>query len=357
MTQPLTLPVVQSTEVSKSQSAAWLGMAHQKNILNHDLAKMELQAQGLLLPVKDSQDYKAIDEALASYRKLTGDMTATRMPFTNAVDSGIVQPLMAFEKRVKEDTAYHTLVSRSLNLRKAESDKVNASNQKAAEITRFKAHVENEFFRVAAEYRALLRKECAGQYEIALREKLTGDTKDIKLMLQTLAVPAPAKFNATQITFDEMSTIYAAVQKPDYASMYVEACKDLDNMFANFASDLANAEGAIQHQQQVTQLVDIAETKRLNEDVAINTLIATSETVVIDTPRIKKTLQVVIIESEAWAKSVMAAFIVNMPHLGGKIRVKSWANLTIGQMAVALGQLASETGAMADKLEYKEVEK
>ena len=61
------------------------------------------------------------------------------------------------------------------------------------------------------------------------------------------------------------------------------------------------------------------------------------------------------VESEQWAKAVMAAFIVNLPNLGKWLRVKSWGNLKIGQMADYLGKLATETGVVFTGLEMEEV--
>lgn len=357
-TEIMTAPAI-NIEVTPGQQAAWLNLAKGKNLTLHNLASLELQAQGILLPVLNSQDYKEVDVATAAYRKAHTDMVEYRKTYTNAIDTGIVQPLMAIEKRVdpKVNTQYITLSNLSLSLRKAEADKAAVANQKNAEISRFKAHVENEFFRVAAEYRNLLRKECTGQYEIALRARLNPFTGDIKLMLQTLAVPAFTKFNTTLLTGEEMATIYGTVPKPDYSGMYSEACKELDAMFANFDSDVANAEAAIAFNNQQAELAAISEAKTLSENQAITTLIASAETVVIDTPVIRTSVQVIVIESEAWARAVMAAFIVNMPHLADYIRVKKWSNLSIGQMAEALGKHASKTGVKFSNLNLQEVEK
>ncbi len=342
--------------VSEKQAAAWLSMAEQKNKLVADLSLMELKSQSILLGVKeDDVAYEAIDAALASYRKLNSDMIEARKPFTNAIDSGIIQPLMQFEKRVKDNPDYASLVARSLTLRKAESEGVAKVNAKNQEITRFKTHIENEFFRVAAEYRGLLRREILGQYKIALEAGLSGDTTDIKKMLKTLSIPPIVKFQTADLSNDEMLGIYTGVRKPDYLGIYNEMMKECDEVFANFESDKANAAQAIEHQEQQTKLQEIEDTKALNEEMAMNTLIATSETVVIDEPKIKRTLQVIVIESEQWAKSVIAAFIVNLPSLQKYIRVKSWSKLSIGQMATYLGQLASDEGVISDKLEYTEV--
>ncbi len=344
-------------EVTEAQSAAWVSLAKAKNEMTYALQKAELSAQHILITVQGSADYKIIDSALVSYRKAQTDMCDLRKTFTNVIDSNIVQPLMTFEKRVKENPLYTTLTDKSLSLRKTESDNAAKLNQKNLEITRFKTHVENEFFRVAAEYRQLLRKESLGQYEIALRENLNGGTGDLKKMMATLDIPEVKKFSGTLLSGDEMMTIYENIPKPDYMGIYNEMMAELDKMFANLDSDIANKDAALKHQKEQSKLAEIEETKKLQENTALNTLIASSETVVVDTPKIKRTLSVQVVESESWAKAVMAAFIVNLPHMAKYIRVKSWIKLTIGQMAEYLSKLASETGTAFNNLELKEVEK
>jgi hypothetical protein len=56
-------------------------------------------------------------------------------------------------------------------------------------------------------------------------------------------------------------------------------------------------------------------------------------------------------------QSVMAAFLANRRHMEKYIRVKKVSNLTIGQMATALGQLATETTTTFTGLTLNEVEK
>ena len=144
---------------------------------------------------------------------------------------------------------------------------------------------------------------------------------------------------------------------PEWISYFDELIQELHATFANFASDIANADAAIKHQQDQAKLQEIEENKKAAEDMAITTLITASETVVLDTPKIKKTVEIVVVESEQWAKAVMAAFIINLPSLAKYIRVKSWSKLSIGQMATTLGQLATETGIVYNGLSFNEIEK
>lgn len=356
MTQEIAIQE-QPVAVTEAQAAAWVGLATQKNETAATLTKMELKAQSILQLVKDSKDFSDIDNALAEYRKAHTAIMEARKPFTGMIDAHVIQPLMAFEKRVdpKGNEMYTTLANRSLLLRKAEADKVAIQNAKNAEITAFKSHIHNEFTRVVHEWRIHIRKEIGAFYRTCLNLQSNEGIDQAKVFLAEIKAPAVNKFNAKYLSNEELQAIYAESNKPNYASYLAELMEEMDSMFANFASDVANAEAAIKHQEEQQALTAMAEQQEMQEDIAINTLIASSETVILDTPKIKKTVQVVIIESEAWAKAVMAAFIVNLPHLGKYIRVKSWSKLSIGQMAEYLGKLATDEGVTYNNLQLEEL--
>jgi len=84
-------------------------------------------------------------------------------------------------------------------------------------------------------------------------------------------------------------------------------------------------------------------------------LIAQAETLIVDTPKVKREIKIVVIESEAWAMAVMTNFIKNWQHVNKYVKVKSWAKLSIGQMADALAKHISETGETFSNLQTEEV--
>lgn len=338
-------------EVSEKQQAAWIGLAGRKNELTNTLTADELQAQMLL----KGDTYEVIDSNLALYRKAHLEMVEKRKEYTNAIDAGIVQPLMAFEKRVdpKTNSTYISLAQKSLILRKDAETKATATNAKALETSTFKAHCQNEFFRVCAEYRAMLRGEVVKQYAFWLNEGTMCDLDQLKQTLQLVPVPAVKKYIPTALTTEDMGKIYATLTKPDYSHIHNEMIEFLDETFANFRSDLANRKQAIAHVTQEAALQTQAESTQLNEDVALNTLISTAETVIVDTPKIKRTMVIVMVESEQWAKTIMSQFITNLPSLGKYIRVKSWAKLTIGQMAEYLSKFSTDEEKELPGLTYE----
>lgn len=364
MTPTSTLtPAIQTAPlpVTQEQAAAWVGLAKEKNRIAFELNNAELNAQSIILKVQQNCEfYGPIDAGLAEYRKAHASMVELRKQFTGVIDSAIVQPLMEFEKRVdpKNNGNYNALLNRSLVLRKAEADKAALTNAKNQEIANFKAHIVNEFSRVVTEYRQMIRREFTNHYELCLKDKVADPSLEkVKALLKQIMPPSVSKFAARYLGSEELLAIYNESKKPDYEEYYDDLMKEADELFANYSSDLANAEAAIAHQKQQAALKEQEDVKKAHEEQALNTLIATSETVVIEEPKIKRTVQVTIIESEAWAKAVMAAFIVNMPHLGKYIRVKKWSNLNVGQMATCLGQYATETGEKFNGLELTEVEK
>lgn len=363
MNQTAQLPVPALQPVTQQQAQAWVTLAEKKNLLTFELQKRELGAQQILLRVqREDAAYEAIDVALAEYRKAYTEMVEGRKQFTAMIDSNIVQPLMSFEKRVdpKTNEAYGILTGRSLTLRKEEKEKADLANATNQEIASFKTHVENEFIRVVTVYRYDLAKMMHEAYSTWLREG--APLKDLPLQqlkqfLSEVQINPVNKFNARYLQVPQMHEIFAECRKPDYKEILDQAFADMEKLFANYESDLANAEAAIKHQQEQQALKEAEEKRKAEEEAAMTTLINNAEAVKIDEPKIKKTLQVVVVESEQWAKTVMAAFITNLPHLAKYFRVKSWSKLNVGQMANYLGQYATDSGEVFKGLQLQEVEK
>lgn len=358
----LTTTTQNGLAIPEKQAEAWLQMAAAKNATFEELERMELQAQSILLPVLDSRSYAEIDAALAEYRKQHVAMQERRKSFTSAVENGIIQPLMAFEKRIdpKTNADYLTASQRSLDIRKEESAKAELLNAKNQELAQFKAHVVNEYRRCIYEYKTTLYKEVNAQYEINLKggAKMTPEAiESIKTMLRSITPPVPVKFSPKYLTKQEMVEAFSTMVQPDWNDIIDDACTYLDNTFANYDSDLANREAAIERAKDDERRREVEEAQKLAEDKAMNTLIAHSEVVTVDTPKIKRQVQITVIESEAWAKAIMAGFITNLPNLAKYIRVKSWAKLSIGQMAEYLAKYASDEGVMISGVQYTEIEK
>lgn len=341
------------------QQVAWAGLPVQKNALADSLLKQELTAQGLLQQADAAgEDWNVIDTNLAAYRKLHTEMVEARKPFTGMIQERIIAPLMEFEKRVdpKSNAKYNELFGRSVDIRRKENLKAQQANAKEQEKANFKLHFQNEYVRIVGLYQATVRNEANNIYASYLRGKVQDPAIiDLKKELAKIPTPVINRFNAQYLQKEEMEALFPEVAQPDWQGIFDNLMTEVDTLFSNYSSDLANAEAAIKAQKDATKLAEQAANKKLQEETAMNTLIVQAETPIIEGPKIKKNLQVKTVESEQWAKAVMAAFIVNLPALGGYLRVKSWGNLKISQMADYLGKLATDSGLVFNGLELEEV--
>lgn len=349
--------------LTPEQQAAWVGMAQAKNNLVAELGRQELAAQQILLQAGEQADYNAIDAALAEYRKAHTLMVETRKGFTQMVDAGIIQPLMAFEKRVdpKASQPYANLSNLSLQFRKAQEAEAQKANAIAAEITAFKVHCENEYFRMTGQFRNTFRHQAQLEYAVALKNKKQPTEDELRTALMAginlMGYPQPQKFTPRVLSPEQLAETYRECRKPNWESEFDSMLHETKKMYASFDVDILNAEAAIKSQEEATAVLEFEETQKASEEAAINTLIVQAETVTVETPTIKRTYTITVVESEAWAKMVMAGFITNLPRLAKYIRVKSWAKLSIGQMAEYLAKLATDEEIKASGLEYQEIEK
>lgn len=367
-TQPIVFQPI-PVELSEKQQAAWLAMAKTKNVTTNELAKTELEAQQILINVKESGDYKVIDEALAKYRKISTDIVEKRKPFTNAVNQGITQPLMAFEKRVDPavNVEYATLSKKSLELRKKETDDVNRQNVKNQTIANFKAHVANEFYRVGEILRTKIRTEIYTQYKAHLDARISPELDAIKEKLTAIEIPpmiafAPGNTNLNGqevpiLTREEMASIFAELNKPNLAGNFKDAEKLVDETFVNFESDLANVAQATAHAEQKTQLANIEDKQTTQTEQSVSNLVHSSSAPVIEAPKIIKKIEIVEEDTEEWFKKVASAFIVNLPNLQKYLKVKKWSNLSVGQMADYLAKYCNANNTRIIGLQYNEIEK
>lgn len=353
-------PAVQTVTMQLTeQQATWAVLPLQKNALADDLQKRELTAQGLLQQAEAAgDDHHVIDTNLAAYRKLHTEMVEARKPFTGMIQDRIIAPLMEFEKRVDpaKNQLYVSLFNKSVDIRRKENLKAQEANAREQEKANFKIHFTNEYTRIVGLYQAIVIREANNIYASYLRGKVQ-DPKIIDLKQELAKIPTPElnRFNARYLHKEVMEELFKEVVQPNWQGVFDDLMIQVDNLFANYSSDLANAEAAIKAQEDATALAAQKADAKIAEEQAMNTLVMKAETPTIEGPAIKRNLQVKTVESEAWAKAVMAAFIVNLPSLAKWLRVKSWGNLKVSQMADYLGKLATETGEVFNGLELEEI--
>lgn len=322
--------------LQEAQQNAWLTLADKKNTVVQELTNKELELQSL----NDFTLFKKKYKEMIEYRK----------SFTSIISDSLITPLMEFEKRC--EVRLKELENIDLENRKIEAAKVAAINAKNLEISAFKNHCVNEYHRISTKLRTDIFTELDSQYKWHLEQNETPVFPLIKDKIPAIPVDSMAKFSAAYLTKEEMTEIFATIPKPKYHEIYdVDLCM----FFANFESDRKNAQAAIENRAVQADVKRIEDNKKYNQEVAVNNLISASETVVLDAPKIKKELKIVEENSVTWANCIMGSFMINFPSLQKYVRVKSWSNLSIGQMAEALAKHCTDTGEKLNGLTFEEI--
>lgn len=327
-----------------TQQQGWIRLADMKTSLFEELQKAELQIQGILSEINSDN--------LKSAKSVMADAKEKRMSFTRLIDEKLLNPAMEYEKRMANVISAAAVVELEMR-KKAEQEALQAQeilNEEAA----LRTHIINEWFRIAAENRLNYEKAIEASYRNCLAcrvpvEKIPAMVTDMEWILEQFEQPLMAKFNRVHVSDARAVEIYNSIDKYDPVLNLMDAKKKAAERWNNYEIDLANAEAAIKALEKAASEREAAIAEEIAIETATNVLIAQAETVTIETPKIKREMKVVIVESEAWAKAVLVNFIKVFPV--DKLRVKSWSKLTLAQMAEALGK----SGAELHNLQMEEV--
>jgi hypothetical protein len=226
----------------------------------------------------------------------------------------------------------------------------------ANEVALYKAHIVNEWTRIAHEYRSNLQKMIDSSYINCIKArvdvaKVPDMIADLVNILAKIELSNFQKFDINFISSQEALEIFYSIDKYEQSGDLKYYQELVAVKFEMYAHDFNSVEKLEEEQR-----IRVAQSEQeLKADLAINTLIAQSETLIVETPKVKREIKIVVIESEAWAMAIMTNFIKNWQHVNKYVKVKSWAKLSIGQMADALAKHISETGETFANIETEEI--
>jgi hypothetical protein len=280
-----------------------------------------------------------------------------RLEFTRMIDDKLTQPSMEFEKRMAAmiDEASKFELAARLDI----ESKAKESQLHANEVALYKSHIINEWTRIAHEYRSNLQKMIDSSYINCISARvpvnqLDAMILDLQSIMSKFDLSSFVKFQRMFITDQEALDIFHSIDKYEPSNDLAYYQTLVNDRFQMYAHDLANEESLAKLEAEQRIRVAAAE-QELAANIATNTLIAQAETLIVDTPKVKREIKIVVIESEAWAMAVMTNFIKNWQYVNKYVKVKSWAKLSIGQMAEALAKHISETGETFSNLTTEEV--
>jgi len=343
------------TDVQKG----WLQMSDKVSTLKANLQAQELNLQALAN--KPASTYEEIDGIIVKYDKDLKVMIAERMQFTQMIDTMLIKPMMEYEKRCKDLPQYHSLKMKSLELRKAAESESLQAKQIEDEKATFKSYVENEWIRIQTEYVIELSRLIDKYYQDALEANIEQpDLEPLYKQMESAKPPKPNKYSPVLLTKEMMIEINKTIQAPDFQLLSVESEQNATALFRDhYSASFANKSAAIEQMKKDA----IAKEAKIKQDAeksaAINVLVAKAEShsVTIVAPKIKRDLQPIINDTPQWALNVMMQFVRLEADLWKHIRVKTYANITIEQMAKALAKYHSETGEVINGVEFMEIEK
>lgn len=332
----------------------WLKLAEIRIDLFDRLRLDELACQQELNNIQDLP----LEKMQANLRNAKFNLSEAkrkRLEFTRMIDDKLTSPSMEFEKRMAAmiDDATKLELAKRLAIESEAKEQQLLQN----EIAQFKTHIVNEWTRIAHEYRSNLQKMIDSSYINCIKarnpvEQVPAMVADLVNILAKMDLGYFQKFSGIRLLENEQALeIFHSIDKYESSNDLAYYQSLVAEKFAMYQHDFNSIEKLEEEQR-----IRVAQAEQeLKADLAINTLIAQSETLIVDTPKVKREIKIIVIESEAWAMAVMTNFIKNWQHVNKYVKVKSWAKLSIGQMADALAKHISETGETFANLTTEEV--
>ena len=335
----------------------WLKLADIKTALFNDLQSAELVVQGYTKDL-ERMSLDEIQFNIKSAKQTFQDAKSRRLEFTRMIDEKLINPTMEFEKRMAANIEAAAAIE--LDARKKAAEIAEREQQYMNEFSALKSHIINEYFRIAWQYRNDLHAITIETYQNCLKSKVSIDQiehmkTDMINILDRWKLPEFQKFERRFIPDGHAKEIFDSIEKYDPRADLQRAKNKVDEIWSTYANDLANADAAIAHLENEKAEKESQMKSEIALEAATNTLIAEAETIIIDTPKVKKELKIVVVESEQWAKTIVANFVRLWPYCNKFVRVKSWSKLTIGQMADALAKHINETGNIIPGVETEEI--
>jgi len=326
--------------------SGWIKLADIKTALFDELQRAELAVQDYMNGI-EGNPLDVVQHNIKSAKQVMADAKAKRLEFTRMIDEKLLTPATAFEKRMAEQI---------------EQAAENAQKQQAIanETAALKAHIVNEWFRIAAQYRHDMERITLESYQNCLKSKQPVESipnmiHDMKSILDNWKLPEFQKFERKLVSDGLAKEIYDSIEKYNPEDDLQTAIKNISVIWSTYSNDLANVDVAIESIEKHKQIAEMAFEMDLEFETATNALIAEAETLIVETPKVKKEIKIKAEETEQWAKTIVSNFVRLWPYVNQYVRVKSWTKLTIGQMADALAKHINETGNVIPGIETIEV--
>lgn len=340
----------------KPAQLGWLQLAANKKAVSDELNKFSLGIQADVKSATESTELTNIQLNLKSAKQKLAEMVDCRKRFTNTIQQKIVEPLMQFEKDC--DELIKPVIQKELEARIEINKKADEAAALQREIAAFKAHIQNEYNRIGGAYRAALREAIVRSYVTALEnnfpvEQIPETKEELKQILQSIKPLAFNKFERKLIPDEKAKEVFASIPRYIPAVDYAEAVSTIDKEFLTYELDVQNATSAAQaalKQAQEETESDLEDVKLQNDT---NIMVAQSEALVMTgAPKVKRTFVVPVVESYEWEIAILGIMFNNFNQLRPYIKSGS-GKMSLGQIATAIGKLATDTDEKFGNIKYE----
>lgn len=289
----------------------------------------------------DAAYQQRLAAGLPELKKIADEAVNTRKGYTTHLDAA-KDACMKVEKLLAASPEWTALTAKELELRKAMAAEAESVAALEREKTAFRLHFVNEFDRITADLRGRLAGFVSTAYKQALETKMPvegipGWIKEHEAGIGKLLPVGPNPFARKLLNDADAMTIYNSIAKVPVAAIQKEAIESLHEKFSTYTSDLANVDAAIQHEVVTFEATVIEAAKEVEQQAAVNTLLATSQSFAIPegpTVKVKESIDargLTIPEATA----IQAAFLLHGERAWGKVR-SAPEKLTVAQQAAAL---------------------
>lgn len=322
----------------------WTLIGRGKLKMEMELNRKELGLQALLTGY-ETMEIAPLQTAIAAYKKDYTLLVEKRKEFTVILDN-IKDGCMVVEKRM-DTKAYEPFiksVARELTLRTQAFDKAKADTALATEKANFKAHFENEYMNMTAEFRQEIANTIHQAYTSCLAAKtpVADVTLAIELATKVIAETKPRDpkiFPRVLLDVPTAQAIYNSIPYPEFPRYRLEGIAALNEKFSMYANDLEAAEIIIQETNVQHEAQKVEATQFVQTAAAANLLMASAMGSVMPSGvqgvKVKTKIKIED-DNQKWVVVIISAFLSNFQKAFMQVRVKKYSALTVAQMAAAL---------------------
>jgi hypothetical protein len=365
------MEVVLSTEQDKLLGSLYVSVPRARQLSWLQLSDLKLniekQIEGKILEIQqalngwETMDLLALQAATEKANKIVKSIPDLRKSFTGYLDR-ISDQMMSIQKRAEGMEILSQAVAKELELRLAKEQTDGAVSEKVSEAARFKAHVQNEYVRISSEYEIALSNYINTSYLTALDQNFTDEglfdhiRKETE-WLKNIQRSAPVKFQYTLNTAAELNELHASIPAPNYDDILVGAIGKLVEKFKMYHQDVQNKELAKAQSKKELEQTQDAILNQASKTQAVNTLVSKGASTLVDTlpgaKKVKRKQVIVVQDTSADTIKIISEFLARWDDVAPNLKVKSWSNLSVKQMAAALQELPDQIAGLV----YQEVVK